>query len=254
MTALDGMRVAVTRSPDQAAELCDRLRARGAVPVPFPTIAIEPIDPSAGLDEALHNLERYAWVVFTSANGVRFVLERREHLGHGPWPHRVRVAAVGSVTGRSLERRGLLVDAIPDEFRGDAIPAVLDDLAGQRVLLPRADIGRKAIVAGLTARGATIDDLPVYRTVTAAPGRAARDRLRAGIDAVTFTSPSTLRGFLEVLGAEGRELLERHVVASIGPVTTEAAHAEGIRVDVQAEPHTIEGLVEALARFMEVSA
>ncbi len=254
MSGLDGKRVLVTRAREQADALGEALRKRGAEPVLLPTIATEPVDPSEGLDDALRALTTYTWVVFTSVNGVRFFLDRRAALDDAPWPAGVRVAAVGSATERALTSRGLRVDAMPDEFRGDALPAALGDLSGRLVLLPRSNIGRLAIVDGLNNAGAEIHDLPVYRTVAANPDPAVLAQLRQGVDIITFTSPSTLRNFLVVLGDEARQLLATAVVASIGPVTTEAAEAEGIHVDVQPQEYTVPGLVDALARHMEVVA
>lgn len=254
MSGLAGKRVLVTRAREQADALGDALRELGAAPVLLPTIATEPVDPSEGLDDALGALATYAWAIFTSVNGVRFFLDRRAALGDAPWPAGVRIAAVGSATARALTARGLRSDAMPEEFRGDALPAALSDLSGRRVLLPRSDIGRQAIVDGLNEAGAEVDDLPVYRTVAATPDAEVLAQLRRGVDIITFTSPSTLRNFLVMLGDEARPLLAKVIVASIGPVTTEAAQAEGIRVDVQPQEYTVPGLVDALARHMEVVA
>jgi uroporphyrinogen-III synthase len=254
MSGLTGKRVLVTRAREQAGALAEALRKRDAAPVLLPTIATEPVDPSKGLDDALGALTTYAWVVFTSVNGVRFFLDRRAALGDAPWPAGVRIAAVGSSTAQALTARGLRADAMPEAFRGDALPAVLSDVRGRRVLLPRSNIGRQAIVDGLEGAGAEIHDLPVYRTVVPTPDPGALAQLRRGVDIVTFTSPSTLRNFLVMLGDEARQLLAAAIVASIGPVTTEAALAEGIRVDVQPQEYTVPGLVDALARHMEVVA
>ena len=234
--------------------MCDALAIRGAEPVIFPTIAVEPVESFGPIDAALEALDTYAWVVFTSANGVRHLLERREAGTAAPWPVGVRIAAVGPATARALEARGLQVDATPAEFRSDAVPAVLDQIAGRRVLLPRADIGRQPILDALAGAGALVHDLTVYRTVPAAPTAHHWAALRRGVDAVTFTSPSTVLNFLALLGAEGRALLAECVVAAIGPITTEAARAEGVRVDVEPEQYTAEGLAEALARHFAPAA
>lgn len=253
MSWLDGKRVVITRALDQSASLLAELEARGAEPVCFPTIATEPVEESAEIDAALRALATYAWVVFTSVNGVRYFLDRWD-AGRTPWPAAVRVAAVGTATARVLGARGVEVDAMPDEFVGEAVPAVMGDLARRRVLLPRGDVGRDAIVNALAECGAEVHDLTVYRTTLAAPDAAAYAELERGADAVTFTSPSTLRNFLTLAGDRVRTLLDQAVVACVGPVTTEAARAEGVRVDVQPEEYTTAAMVEALDRYAVVSA
>lgn len=252
MNGLAGRRVVVTRSRDQAGAMCEALAACGAEPVLFPTIAIHPLESTDTLDAALNVLGSYRWVIFTSANGVRFFLERWAVRADASWPASVRIAAVGAATAAALEARGLRAAVMPDKFRGEALPAVLQGVQDCRVLLPRADIGRQAIVAALAAAGAEVHDLTVYRTVPAAPDADGLAALRRGVDVVTFTSPSTVRNFLALLGDEGRRVLGGAVVGSIGPVTTEAACAAGIRVDVQPDEYTVPGLVDALARHAAV--
>lgn len=247
MNGLVGKRVLVTRAREQAAGFCDALRARGAEPILFPTIAVRPADDMTPVDDAIGALNRYVWVVFTSANGVRFFVDRLHSLRGEQWPEGARVAAVGASTARALEQRGVRVDAVPEEFRGDRLAEVLGDVHGHRVLLPRADIGRDATAESLRAVGAVVDDLIVYHTIPDRPRPDAIAALRNGFDIATFTSPSTVRNLVAQLGDEAYDLLSSATVACIGPVTADAARALGIRVDVQPNEYTIDALVQSLA-------
>ena len=253
MSGLRDRRVLVTRARHQARALCEALERYGAEPVLFPTIEFQPVEDLAPVDSAIAELGEFAWVVFTSANGVRFFLDRMTRLT-ATFPATLRIAAIGSVTERALRERGVTVDAVPEEFRGERMPAVLGELSGRRVLLPRAAIGREEIVEKLRASGAVVEDVAVYQTMPATPEPEALRSLRAGVDVVTFTSPSTLRNFLTLLGAEGGEVLASATVACIGPVTAEAARELGVRVDVQPAEHTVEALARALSALLPVTS
>jgi uroporphyrinogen-III synthase len=246
---LAGRTVVVTRPREQAAPLCAALAAHGAIPMVFPTIEVRAVDNLSTLDRALDALETYAWLVFTSVNGVRFFFERLDARRGGKLTAGLRVAAVGPATARAIAQRGLTVDAVPDEHRGARIAAALGELAGRRVLLPRAEIGREEVVAELLAQGAAVDDVPVYHTVPATPDPDGLAALRRGVDVVTFTSPSTVRNFLMLLGADARDLLRGAIIACIGPVTADAARELGLPVHVQPAGASAEGLVEALAAY-----
>lgn len=251
---LQGKRIVVTRSRAQAQSMADRLAARGAIPVVVPAIQFDPL-PAPELDEALADLARYDWLVFTSGNAVKFFFARFDNYfdGRDGDPGLPRVAASGSATARKLSARGVAPDFIPDEFVGEALVAGLGDLRGQRVLLPRARIGRPEIVALLEAQGAQVDDIALYDTVTAEPADEALAALTAGVDAVTFTSPSSVRNFLKILdGAEvARALLATAVIACIGPITAEEAEQHGLTVAVTPAEYTIDGLIAALADYFE---
>jgi uroporphyrinogen III methyltransferase/synthase len=207
-----------------------RLEALGAVPLLVPGIRIEFTDPGP-LDAALTRLRDYDWVIFTSRHAVEAVFRRRRSLS-GP-----RVAAVGRATAGELVRHGVVPDLVPREFVGERLLDALGPVAGLRVLLPRADIGRRTIPEGLAARGAAVDEVVVYRTVAGSPSRPDL----TGVDAVTFTSPSTVHGFLESgpLPAGAR-------VLCIGPVTAAAAREHGLEVHEVAGEYTEDGLVAAL--------
>lgn len=246
---LVGWTVVVTRAAAQAGDLARLLSDRGASVREVPLIRVEAPADDAPLRAAIRDLASFDWVVFTSANGVeRFwaALEREsldaKALGAA------RIACIGPGTAAALARRGLRPDLVPDAYVAEALLEALEqagELAGRRILLPRA-AGRPVLPDGLRDRGAEVVEVEAYRTV---PETARAAELRSwlaasAIDAVTFTSPSTVASFVDSVGAEtGRAL-----VAVIGPVTAEAARRAGLPVHVQATDHTMLGLAEALAR------
>ena len=239
---LFGRSVVVTRAREQVSGLRQRLEGLGAEVLELPAIAIEPVD------FELPPLDRYAWLVFTSANGVTAFLERG--LSPAGLDARalagVRIAAIGPGTAAALAENGLRADLVPERFVAesllDAFPAPGRD--GERVLLARAERARDVLPAGLAERGYEVDVLGVYRTVAAPADPAVVDRVRRGdVDAITFTSSSTVTNLCDLLGDVPEP---QPLVASIGPVTSTTAKERGLRVDVEATEHTIDGLVEAL--------
>ena len=235
--ALQGRRIVITRPRERARRLAERLRSLGAEPIVFPTVRIEPADPGP-LDAAVRSLERYDWIVFTSANGVeafwtRLVAAEKDARDLA----RRKVAAIGPVTAQALRQRGVEPVLVPDEYVAEAILGSLGDVRGLRFLLPRADIAREALAAGLRERGAAVTEVVAYRTVGA--GAAPPDLSRA--DAVTFTSSSTVRHFV----ASGAVAGQAKVVC-IGPVTADTARALGLTVHAVATAYTEDGLIQAL--------
>jgi uroporphyrinogen III methyltransferase/synthase len=235
---LFGRTIVVTRAREQASELRARLVVLGADVVELPAIAIEPVD------FALPPLGDYRWLVFTSANGVDAFFDRglavagldARALGG------VKLAAIGPGTADALARRGLRPDVVPERFVAEALLAAFPEGSG-RVLLARAEVARDVLPDGLAAKGYTVDVLPVYRTVAAPVEADALARVRAGqVDALTFTSSSTVTNFCDVVG----DVPAGPVVVSIAPITTPTARPRGLRVDVEADPHTIDGVIEGL--------
>ena len=250
MNALESRRVVVTRPAAQSAEICGLLEAAGAVPILVPTIAIAPPSSFRPLDRALRSAAEYDWLVFTSANGARAVLERTATLGLDLGRvANLRLAAVGPATRAVLSDAGLTVAAIPSDHRGDQIPESLGDMDGVRILLPRSDLADDTLPGLLRDMGAEVDAVAAYRTKAQAVTAARLEALDEGVDAITFTSPSTVRGLVEALGVTRARVIEEAVVASVGPVTSEAARALGVRVDVEARESTSRGLVEALRAY-----
>jgi uroporphyrinogen III methyltransferase/synthase len=231
---LFGKTVVVTRAREQASELRARLELLGAAVVELPAIAIEPVDFS------VPDLANFAWVAFTSANGVHaFFDQLRDARDLAP----VQVAAIGPGTADALAQHGIRADLVPERFVAESLVDAFPAGAG-RVLLARAEQARDALPEGLRTKGYDVEVLSVYRTVPATPDPADLERVRAGrFDAVTFTSSSTVDNFCDAVGAVPDP---QPLVVSIGPITSGTARERGLRVDVEADPHTIDGLVEAL--------
>jgi uroporphyrinogen III methyltransferase/synthase len=241
---LFGRRIVVTRAREQASSLSERVRANGADVVELPVIAIDdPSDGGAALRAAAREIALYDWVVFTSPNGVRRFLGC---LPDGRALGGVRVAAIGPGTADALVERWIEPDLVPAEFIAesllDAFPAAPPAHPG-RVLLARAAVARDVLPDGLRQRGWQVDVVEAYRTVSGAPTPEQLDAA-AGADAITFTSSSTVERFIEVAGRERVPPL----VLCIGPITAATAREAGIDVDVVAEVHSIDGLVDALLR------
>ena len=245
MSGLRGRTVVVTRAGHQAGALADLLTARGATVLPIPTIAIAPPVEWEAVDAALAALDGYDWIVFTSANAVAAVWERLGHLGV-VLPAGLRTAAVGPPTAAALAARGAAVPVLPATFQGDLLAGVMPDLAGARVLLPRGDLARDATVEALEAAGALVERLTVYRTIPVEVAPADRALLREGVDAITFTAPSTVRNFAAAMGGEVSAVLGGTLVACIGPVTAEAVRELALPEPLQAPEATSASLVAAL--------
>lgn len=261
-TPLQGRRIVVTRAREQSDTLIERLRALGAEPIPCPAIAIAPPPDFAPLDAAIARLHEYDWLIVTSANGVRALVERMTALGRDPsMPAGLAIGAIGPATAQELAKHGLEARFVPTAYVAEAILAEIGDVAGRRILLPRADIAREALAAGLRERGAVVDEIAAYRTVPGPGAPELAGRLRAqAIDAITFTSSSTVRYLLDGLEAAGldradaRGLLTGAAVVCIGPITAGTAREEGLRVDAVAREYTAEGLVEALVEWFGQAA
>ncbi len=259
---LFGRRIVVTRAREQAPELVDMLEERGADAIQTPTIRIAPPDDSEALDRATADAGGYDWIVFTSANAVEAFFGRLLQRGDIRDLKGVRLCAVGPSTAQRVSGYGLRVDLTPDESRAEGVFEALKaagPLAGARLLLPRADIAREVLPDQLREAGAEVTDIIAYRTVVAGGERDSdhdiyRMLLERQIDAVTFTSASTVRNFARMLGEEqAADLLNTTVVAAIGPVTAEAAQQLGIRVGVVPRKYTIPDLVDALVEHFSSS-
>lgn len=252
---LSGRRIVVTRSREQAGELVDMLEERGAIAIGAAAIRISPPEDLAALDAAAAGASGFDWIVFTSANAVEHFMSRLLAQGDIRDLHGVRLCAVGPSTASRLQRHGIRVDLTPAEFRADAVLEAMraaHPLAGARVLLPRADLARDRLAEGLREAGAAVTEVVAYRTLPESPDRpdapdVYRMLLDRRIDAVTFASASAVRNFVETLGREqAADLLREVTVASIGPVTAEAARQLGITTTVMPGRYTIPDLVDAL--------
>lgn len=251
---LFGKRVLITRGRSQSGRMADQISKCGAEPVLFPTIEILPPEDSSPLDEALTHISVYDWIIFTSVNGVEKFFERFFQINEdirmlaGP-----RLGAIGPVTAASIKKFGLKVDLLAKEFIAEGVLDLLteEQIANKRFLIPRAAKARDILPKGITDLGGLVDVVAVYRTgkpTTADVAKITRELEQKRIDAVTFTSSSTVTHFAEMLNSEDvKGLLQGVTLASIGPITSQTMRSLGLRVDVEAQEYTIDGLVKALA-------
>jgi uroporphyrinogen III methyltransferase/synthase len=253
---LFGKRILITRAREQTTAFAARLEAAGAEVVEFPTIQIEPPESWEPLDAAIARLREYGWVIFTSANGVRFFSDRLQAAGRDMRDlFGIAVCAIGPATAAALLDRGVRADLVPAEFKAEALVEAVgsERIRGARVLLARAAEARQVIPEELTRRGAIMDVVPAYRTLR---NTANADQLCAllrdgKIDVVTFTSSSTVRHFVDLVGEEASGLLQDVVVASIGPITAGTASQHGIVSHIVPETYTIPALTDALIRHFQ---
>lgn len=250
---LAGKRIAVTRAREQADDFAGLLRSCGAEVIECPTIAIRPPESFAPLDEAVGRLREYAWVIFTSVNGVRAFFDRLSF--HGLDARAVaglKVCAIGPATAKALEGRGIAADLVPGRHQAEGILEAWEgmDLHGARILLPRAAAAREVLPEELRKAGAVVDVVPVYQTVSAGGSAGAREQVLSGrVDVVTFTSPSTVENFCALFSAEERARFSGlFTVAVIGPITRVRAEALGLRPEIEADPYTIPALAKAIVR------
>lgn len=250
---LAGRRIVVTRARAQADELAGALATLGAEVIAAPVIRIEPLPDLAPLRAALADLARYSWIVFTSRNTVDIVCDHLVEWGVAVGALAARpVAAIGPATAAALVQRGVTPALVPPQFVAEAVVEALaarGSLRGARVLLPCAERARDALPDGLRALGAVVDVIPVYRTVAeAGNGADLAAELAAGrVDAVTFTSSSTVQHFVELVGREAAAA-PRYAAAVIGPVTAATARGLGLPVTIEAAEYTAPGLVQAIVR------
>lgn len=247
---LAGLRVVITRSPDRAAAMAQRLRELGAEPIIYPTITFAAPEDTGPLDAALHDLVagNFDWLALTSVTAVQFVAERLRHIaGHTRVP--ARIAAVGPSTGAAcVSMLGIQAAVIPEQFDGSGLVEQLGNMQGQRVLLANADIARPVLAAGLREAGAQVERVVAYRTIAASESDVDMPALLAAgaVDVITFTSGSTARGFVERIGPAALEQARKATIACIGPATAHAAKAAGLPPTIVASVFTEEGLIEAL--------
>lgn len=243
---LFGKRVIITRARRQASVLTSKLRSLGAEVTEFPTIEARPLDDYTALDAAIASLAAYDWLVFTSVNGVEFFLRRLDTSALDWRAMRARICAIGPATRQALEDLHLKVDLTPKEYVAEGLLDAFApyEMEHKRVLIPRAAVAREVLPEQLRRRGAEVDVVPAYRTVLPDDAAAsATEVFSRKPDWILFTSSSTVSNCVE---AAGREAVEGVRVASIGPVTSETIRSLGIPVAVEANPYTIDGLIQAI--------
>ena len=251
---LAGKTVLVTRPKAQADTFSRLLTGAGAVPEVVPVIAVEGLDDTRAIEEEVLRIDHYDWVLFTSVNGVRTFLDRMDACGVSPQTlSRSSVGAIGPVTAKELESRGVTVSVVPEVFTSNGLLAVLRErsLEGKKVLIPRAAGANPALPDGLSRMGAEVRDLPVYRTVECDfDGERLIAQLESGgLHTITFLSPSAVKTFFKGIGSQGTELLAggAATIACIGPTTAAAVRDLGLEVDVEPEESSIPALVQAIS-------
>lgn len=253
MKPLFGKTVVVTRARSQASNLITGLQAEGAGVIEFPTIQIIPPESYDELDRAIESLADYHWLIFTSVNGVKFFFERLGTLGRDVRDLKgVKLCAIGPETARRLSDKGLRIDFVPGEYRAEAILEGLADEELGRILIPRAQEAREVLPDELRKIGASVDVVCAYRTVKAdVEYDNVNDLFNKGaVDAITFTSSSTVKNFVDMFdGEELPGLLEGVALASIGPITSDTIRGLGLTPTLQAEEYTIAGLTKALIDY-----
>jgi uroporphyrinogen-III synthase len=251
---LAGERVLITRAKDQASSLAEELQALGATVVEIPAIEIRPPASYTALDATIANIENYDWLILTSVNGVEALFARLEDLGFGPEKLlHLNIAAIGPATREKIEEHGLPVDVMPEKYVAESVvEALWEQVRGQRVLLVRAKVARDVIPEELRKAGARVHVVEAYQTVVPEESRARLLKVlsdpRQRPTAITFTSSSTVRNFVALLGSdEPAQAVHGISLASIGPVTSATLRELGLPVGVEAKEFTIPGLVKALA-------
>lgn len=264
---LAGKRILVTRAEKQAEALASKLEVLGAETAKLPLIRIEPVENEDPLEAAISKAIAgdYDWIVFTSVHGVRTFFERVRSKQFDPQTlrHAVKFAVIGPATGRALEEFGFRPALVPEKYTNEGLVEVFEKLLSEfkgkrplRFLLWRAQGAREVLSERLKELGAIVEEVHAYRTaINRIPDKCIGELLKKPIDIVTFTSPSTVKAFFEVLGSEkAREILDSAVVAVIGPVTERACKDFGIEPQIVAQTHTIDGLVEAILSWVKNGA
>lgn len=246
---LFGKRVIVTRARSQASRLVAQLEDLGAEVLEFPTIEIVPVEDPRPLDEALKNIDKYDWLMFTSSNAVRGLAARMDALGidSRSLAH-LKFGVNGPSTARALGEIGIKPDAIPNEYLASAMIDLLNEreITPRNVLFPRSSIGRETLANGLRDMGANVDEIVAYSTQSPAnTGEHIRAAYEQGVDYTTFTSSSTARNMVELLGGSP-DLINTSRTVMIGPITADTVKELDINIDVMSPEQSIAGIIEAI--------
>jgi uroporphyrinogen III methyltransferase / synthase len=252
---LFGKGVVITRPERQADDLARLLIKEGATPIYFPTIKIVPPPNWRELDAAIKKLEDYDWLIFTSANGVAYFLERLLAKGKDVRNLKgVKICCIGPATARQMESKGIRVDLVPKNFISEGILKSFSgkNLKGKKILIARAAKARDVLPEGLKIHGAQVDVVTAYETINSGKKKNELKELleENQVDVITFTSSSTVNNFIKIMGSNFK-LPKGVKIACIGPVTAAAAKKAGFPIDIHQEEYTMEGLVEALIKFFE---
>jgi uroporphyrinogen III methyltransferase/synthase len=257
--SLQGKNILVTRAREQASVFAAMLIDRGATVIEFSTIDVVPPPTWAELDETLLAVKKFHWIIFTSSNAVNFFMNRIVSLGQNQTLlEGIRICAVGPKTAESLQSRGIKADLVPVEFKAEGVAEAFRalEVRGKKILIPRAKEAREIIPERLKDLGAQVTVVTVYENVkpTADVARIKSLFEQKKIDIITFTSSSTVRNFVEILGQkEYKSLVKGVLVACIGPITANTAEECGMKADIMPKEYTIPALVEAMETYFKKS-
>ncbi|MDA0595806.1 MAG: uroporphyrinogen-III C-methyltransferase [Chloroflexi bacterium] len=253
---LFGKRVLVTRARSQASKLVKQLEDLGAEVLEYPTIVIVPVRDPEPLDEALRNLAKYDWMMFTSSNAVRGIAARMKSLGidSRALAH-LKFGVNGPSTARALAEIGINADAIPDQYLASAMVELLktEGITPKNVLFPRSEIGRETLASGLRELGSNVDEVVAYSTESPNDtGDLARAAYEEGVDFTTFTSSSTVRNLVDLLGGSP-DLINTSKTVIIGPITADTAKELNVNNNIEADQQSIPGIVKAILAYVASS-
>jgi len=256
---LKNLTILVACSASKMVELAAGLQAMGGSVLPFPVIEAQEIEDKGLLDRALGSLNEYAWIIFTSVHGVRFFMLRlNERVADAETHILPKLCAVGPATAAALKEYGCEAALVPERYLAEGILEALDkyhggirNLAGSRVLLPRAREAREVLPETLSAAGIRVDIVPCYQTVRAQMDDAALQRVRdAKLDLMVFTSSSTIKNWIEIFGRElGTLRMAQSTVAVLGPVTAATAELFGKKAEIVPNRNTVAALIEAIQQY-----
>jgi len=258
---LEGSKILLTRSRDQAEEMCKKLEKLGAGVVEFPTIRIVPPKNYSQLDKAIVKIEDYDWIIFTSQNAIDFFFNRFKTKNKNfKVLKKIKIGVIGPATAKRVKNYGLKIALLPKKYTTEGIVKEFqrmmpkkDEFSGLNILLPRADIATPLLPEGLNKLGARVTQVVAYRTVKEKnPSRVVKKMLKNGkIDFVTFTSSSTVRNFFNLV--KRKDIHPKIKFVSIGPVTTKTAKELGLKIDLEAKEHTVDGLIKVILNWTRVN-
>ncbi|MBI4743404.1 MAG: uroporphyrinogen-III synthase [Actinobacteria bacterium] len=258
---LFGKRILVTRAKEQAGEIIEAFQELGAEVIECPTIKTVPPDDYSSLDRAIDNISSgkeksyYDWIIFTSANGVKYFFDRLRFLGKDSQKLTgIKLAAIGEATAERVRESGLNIDYMPKKFVAESVVEDFKkmDIKNKKILIPRAEVAREVLPDELTKLGAKVDIAIAYKTVK---DDSMKDKIKdlfldKKVDVVTFTSSSTAENFLKMIEEAGlKESLENSAIAVIGQVTADKVTKLGYNVNIVPLVYTIKGLVEAIKNY-----
>ncbi|MDU5080658.1 uroporphyrinogen-III C-methyltransferase [uncultured Tissierella sp.] len=246
-----GENIVVTREKAHAIDTIKKIEKLGGNVISFPTIKLEEITPNKELEEAIKNISKYSYIVFTSVTGVDIFFKKLLELEDIRTLAGIKIAAVGIKTANAIRKYGIIVDIIPEEFVAEDLIDKLKEVLTRedKVLIPRAKLGRQELVEEL-GKVSLVDELVIYDTVKS---KESKDEIINAIEDLDsyyllFTSSSTFVNFVEILGNDSKIILDKGKIISIGPITTKTIEDEGYVVYRQAETYTVDGVLELLMK------